>query len=98
MLGCFERRKDEGPGLRQSMAHSTTRGDIIAVLNRLVREGVITAFRTNFSVKNNSAGLHIAVTPNGADADGVKEQIHQALGPLAREVIISIEDQGPKQG
>ena len=29
------------------------RGDLNAVLNSLVREGVITAFRTNFSVKNN---------------------------------------------
>ncbi len=72
------------------------RGDLNAVLNRLVRESVITAFRTNFSVKNNSAGLHIAVTPNGADADGVKEQIHQALGPLAREVTVTIQDQSAR--
>ena len=72
------------------------RGDLNAVLNRLVREGVIAAFRTNFSVKDSPAGLCVTVTPHGADADCIKERIHQALAPLAREVIVSIEDQGAR--
>jgi hypothetical protein len=73
------------------------RGDLNAVLNRLVREGVIAAFRTNFSVKDSPAGLCVMVTPNGADAGSVKDQVHQALAPLARDGIITIEDQSAKQ-
>ena len=38
------------------------------MLNRLVREGVITAFRTNIADRNSALGLHVIVTADGTAA------------------------------
>ena len=65
-------------------------GDVNATLNRLVREGVISGFRTNRGDKS-STGLHVTVTP-GADArpEDLKARIMSVLTPLDDEVTVTV--------
>jgi hypothetical protein len=59
-------------------------GEVAAVLNRLVREGLITSFKTNFVAKN-EAGWTPEVTatlPAGADVAASLERVEGAVMPL----------------
>ena len=66
-------------------------GDINAALNRLVREGVITGFKTNRGEKSHQAGLHVNVVPSsGGDVEGIRSQILAVLTPLDDEVTVTV--------
>jgi hypothetical protein len=68
------------------------RGDINKVLNGLVREGVISAFQTNFDGPSEALGVHVIVTPTSAtNRDAVRKTVAQALGALAREVTVTVK-------
>lgn len=70
-------------------------GDINATLNKLVREGVITGFRTNRADKS-SLGLHVEVTPTvGDDVESVKSRIMSVLTPLDDEVTVTVGAPAP---
>ena len=59
------------------------RGDVIVVLNRLVREGVITSFQTNLFDKETAQAPDIAVAvPNTDRCNEAVQQVLQALEPL----------------
>jgi len=64
-------------------------GTINAALNRLVREGVITAFKTNLADRTGSLNLHVIVTADGvkdkAKADEVKRRVVAVLEDLGEE-------------
>jgi hypothetical protein len=70
-------------------------GDINAALNGLVREGVITGFKTNRGDKSHQAGLHVDVV-SGADGDveGVRTRILDVLTPLDDEVTVTVAADG----
>ena len=76
----------------------TSWGSINAVLNRLVREGVITAFKTNIADRQSAAGLHVVVTASGSDADGkaedVRRQVARELEPLTEGVTVTVDRSG----
>lgn len=66
-------------------------GDINAALNRLVREGVITGFKTNRGDKSHQDGLQVSVVPGaGGDIEGIRSQILAVLTPLDDEVTVTI--------
>jgi hypothetical protein len=68
------------------------RGDINKVLNGLVREGVISAFQTNFDGPSEAFGVHVIVTPTTAtNREAVRNTVAQALGALAREVTVTVK-------
>ena len=90
MLGCFERRKDEGPGLGQSMARPTTRGDIIAVLNGLVREHAIASFETDRLDESNEVApsFVIATFHDQADPEPTLRHVYASLAPIGSTIRV----------
>ena len=68
----------------------TKRGDIIAVLNRLVREGTIASFETDlFDKFHKGTPPTVSVTvhdPN--DPDPAMQQVREALEPLGIDVRV----------
>ena len=79
----------------------TSWGSINAVLNRLVREGVITAFKTNIADRRSALGLHVIVTAPTADdrakAEAVRRQVARALALLNEGVTVTIDRSGAGQ-
>jgi hypothetical protein len=70
----------------------TLRGDVNAILNRLVRDDVISAFQTNFGTPAEAYGVHIIITPGSAmDRDGVRRAVTRALDGLSEQVTITVK-------
>jgi hypothetical protein len=72
----------------------TSWGAINAVLNRLVREGVIEAFRTNIADRKSALGLHVIVTTAAADrapGEDVRRQVARALEPLIADAVVTVD-------
>jgi hypothetical protein len=70
----------------------TLRGDVNAILNGLVREGVISAFQTNFGTPAEALGVHIIITPASAtDREGVRRTVAAALDGLSEQVTITVK-------
>jgi hypothetical protein len=76
-------------------------GDLNARLNRLVREGVISGFRTNLATRPDPADLAIIVTPGPAAPppvgrlaaeEALRARVAAALGGIAADSAIAIED------
>lgn len=66
-------------------------GDINAALNGLVREGVITGFKTNRGDKSHQDGLRVNVVPgSGSDVEGIRSRILAVLTPLDDEVTVTV--------
>jgi hypothetical protein len=64
------------------------------VLNRLVREGVIEAFRTNIADRKSALGLHVIVTAAAGDragAEDVHRQVARALEPLITDAVVTVD-------
>ncbi len=73
-------------------ARATVRGDIAQVLNGLVRDGVITGFRTNLFDRERTGEVVVIVTaPEGEGLDGVHEKVRQALDPLSIHAAVRVE-------
>lgn len=68
----------------------TKRGDIIQILNRLVREGVIASFETDlFDKFNEGTGLTVSVTVNDPqDSEPSLQLVRDALAPLGLDVAV----------
>ena len=68
----------------------TQRGDIIHVLNRLVREGAIASFRTDlFDRDNIGRPLTVAVTVKDPDnPEPALQLVRDALVPLGQEIVV----------
>jgi hypothetical protein len=68
------------------------------VLNRLVREGVITAFRTNIADRQSALGLHVIVTASGASdrarAEEVRRRVARELEPLVKDPVVTVDRSG----
>jgi adenine/guanine phosphoribosyltransferase-like PRPP-binding protein len=77
---------------------SASWGDVNAVLNRLVRDGRIAGFWTNFSEARSSGGLHVIVVPAGLlDESGTRElraEIVERLAPLALDPVVTVDRSG----
>ena len=71
----------------------TLRGDVNAILNRLVREGVISAFQTNFGTPAEAFGVHIIIItpPSATDREAVRRTVGQALDGLSEQVTITVK-------
>ncbi|HMO28257.1 hypothetical protein [Enterovirga sp.] len=60
-------------------------------MNGLVREGVITGFKTNRGDKSHQDGLQVNVVPGaGGDVEGIRSQILAVLTPLDDEVTVTV--------
>ncbi len=68
------------------------------MLNRLVREGVITAFRTNIADRRNALGFHVIVTAADASdrarAEEVRRQVARELEPLIADAVVTVDRSG----
>jgi hypothetical protein len=80
----------------------TSRGDVNVALNRLIREGVLTAFRTNFDQAGSGVRLQVTATaPLVADPaqpsfdkvklDQTRLLVQLALGDFGRDAVVIIE-------
>lgn len=76
----------------------TSWGAINAVLNRLVRDGVIAAFRTNVADRRSALGFQVIVTPAGvvdrARAEEVRRIVARALEPLIADAVVTVDRSG----
>ena len=84
-------------------------GDLNARLNRLVRQGVISGFRTNLASRPDPASLTIAVVPGAAapkppgsstSAEALRAWVSSALSGIAPQATITVEEQhaaGPER-
>ena len=67
------------------------RGDMNAILNRLVREGVLASFQTNFDGRSSSLGIHIIVIGSaGRGAKEVRTAVTAALSPILQQEPVTI--------
>jgi len=67
------------------------RGDINKALNRLVREGVIVGFQTNFGTPAEPYGVHVIVTPTSAtNLEAVRNTVTDALSSLSEDVTVTV--------
>jgi hypothetical protein len=73
----------------------TSWGAVNAVLNALVRDGVITAFRTNIPDGRSALGLHVIVTATGmedrARAEAVRRRVADELEPLIQGAVVTVD-------
>ncbi len=71
-------------------ARRTNRGDIIQVLNRLVREGVIASFETDlFDKFDEGAAPSVSVTvKDPGDPEPALQLVREALAPLEIDVTV----------
>jgi len=70
----------------------TLRGDINAVLNRLVREGVISAFETNLGARAEPHGVRVIVTPTSAsNREVVRRTVADALSAQAEHITVTVK-------
>jgi hypothetical protein len=77
------------PGFRRSRG---LRGDINLVLNRLVGQGVIASYRTNFDTVEAHQGPHVTVTaPPSRAPDDVRLRVMDALAAVAVGVGLTVE-------
>ncbi len=68
------------------------RGDINAILNPMVRDGLITGFRTNLHGKGPDDELVVSVTaPKAEEIDGTWDRVRQALETLPVDVVIRVD-------
>ena len=77
------------------MARQTTRGDVIATLNGLVRDGVIASFRTDLFDKDRSdkPDVAVAVSDPAKSAEALR-QVQEALQHLGRNLIVIVDLNG----
>ena len=68
----------------------TKRGDIIAVLNRLVREGVIASFETDLFDKlhRGTAPTVSVMVPDPKNPEPTLQHVRKALDPLGVDVTV----------
>ena len=70
----------------------TLHGDINAILNPLVRDGLITGFRTNLQDREPEDELVLSVTaPKADEIDGTWDRVRQALETLPVDVMIRVD-------
>jgi hypothetical protein len=71
-------------------------GDINLTLNRLVREGVISKFKTNLSSPDRNSGLEVAIIPvPNSDAEEARERVLGDLEALVEGVTVTIQEPEP---
>jgi hypothetical protein len=74
------------PGVR------TIRGKVNVVLNGLVREGVITGFRTNFDAPERLSGPFVTViVPASRSPEDVRVRVINAVAAVAIGIDIIVE-------
>ena len=70
----------------------TLRGDIAQILNPMVRNGLITGFRTNLYDQEPVDEVVVTVTALAADAtDGTWHRVKQALDALPVDVVVRVD-------
>jgi hypothetical protein len=68
-------------------------GDINLTLNRMVREGVISKFKTNLSSPDRSSGLTVAITPGATGGvEEIRERVAAELEALVEGVVVTIQE------
>ncbi len=68
------------------------RGKVNVVLNRLVREGVITGFRTNFDQQGGAANPHVnATVAEEWSLEAARALIVDALTGMAISIDVTVE-------
>ena len=73
-------------------ARGKLQGDINAILTPIVRDGLITGFRTNLQGRGPDDELVVSVTaPKAEEIDGTWDRIRQALETLPVDVVIRID-------
>jgi hypothetical protein len=74
------------------------RGDVNVTLNRLVAQGTIASFRTNFGASEPQVGLHVVVTPGEAfEAEEVRRVVTDALEKLVEAPTVTVDRSGAQQ-
>ena len=79
------------------------RGDVNAILNGLIREGLITSFKTNFDSVSGAIAPHIMVTADVVTLSGapgydpkrvtqIRDTVMRKLNPIGPGVIVSVRD------
>ena len=73
-------------------ARKKLHGDINAILNPMVRDGLITGFRTNLQGREPEDELVVSVTaPKAEEIDGTWDRVRQALETLPIDVVIRVD-------
>ena len=68
------------------------RGTINIEMNRLVREGVISGFRSNFDFRDKADLPHVIVTvPDGRSREDVRVLVLNAMAAVAVDIDIRVE-------
>jgi hypothetical protein len=80
-------------GVTLAARSSYIRGDVNAILNALIREGVIASFETSFDSKANATKpVHIVVTVDSATApDAAKRAVMHALDRFSSRVRVTVK-------
>jgi hypothetical protein len=69
-----------------------SRGTVNLVLNRLVREGAITSFKTNYDDPSSRLGLHIFIEADPTAEPGRPRQRMDRVRSLVRQALEGVAD------
>ncbi len=68
------------------------RGKVNVVMNRLVREGIIAGFKTNFGYDNETTSPHVTVAaPEGRPLEEVRALVLDAITEAAIGIDVTVE-------
>ena len=68
------------------------RSKVNVVMNRLVGEGIITGFKTNFGDGNETTSQHVTVSaPEGRTLDDVRALVVDAVADTAIGISVTVE-------
>ncbi len=74
------------------LARRKLHGDINAILNPLVRDGLITGFQTNLQDREPEDEIVVTVTaPKADEIDGTWDRVRQAVETLPVDVMIRVD-------
>ncbi len=73
-------------------ARKKLHGDINALLNPIVRDGLITGFQINLQGREPEDEIVVTViAPKADEIDGTWDRVRQALEPLPVDVVIRVD-------
>jgi len=67
------------------------RGDVNAILNKLVRDGMIVGFRTNFDLRTPAEPELTVFAGAALDHERVEEVVCEALEALPETIIVTVK-------
>ena len=72
-------------------SNRSVRGDVNVILNKLVREGIIVGFSTNFDTRSTAEPEVTVIAGTAMDHGRVQDAVCRALEPVPETIIVTVK-------